>query len=170
MCSLLNHCDRVKMASLAQLVNVIAPIFTRPGGEVIRQTIFWPFQMVSQYGRGQALRYFANVPTVNTVHGETRQVQSAAVYNEEKQQIAFFALNTHAHDAADITFVLDEFGEGTLSQHVVLAGHALDAKNTFTEPDKVVPQPRTVTDAQRRQKQVSLPPLSWNMVVIDLQP
>ncbi len=170
MCSLLNHCDRVKMASLAQLVNVIAPIFPRPGGEVIRQTIFWPFQMVSQYGRGQALRYFANVPTVNTVHGETRQVQSAAVYNEEKQQIAFFALNTHAHDAADITFVLDEFGEGTLSQHVVLAGHALDAKNTFTEPDKVVPQQRTVTDAQRRQKQVSLPPLSWNMVVIDLQP
>ncbi len=125
--------------------------------------------MVSQYGRGHALRYFANVPTVNTVHGETRQVQSAAVYNEERQQIAFFALNTHDHDATDIRFMLDAFGEGVLSQHIVLAGHALDARNTFSQPDNVVPQPRTLTNEQRRQKQVSLPPLSWNMVLIDLQ-
>ena len=41
--SLLNHADRVKVACLAQLVNVIAPIMTETGGPAWRQTIFYPF-------------------------------------------------------------------------------------------------------------------------------
>src|ERR1044072_2631209 len=40
--SLLNHADRVKAASLAQLVNVIAPIMTETGGPAWRQTTFFP--------------------------------------------------------------------------------------------------------------------------------
>jgi alpha-N-arabinofuranosidase len=43
LCSLVNHADRIKIACLAQLVNAIAPIYTRPGGAVIKQTIFYPF-------------------------------------------------------------------------------------------------------------------------------
>ena len=42
--TLLNHADRVKAASLAQLVNVIAPIMTEPGGRAWRQTIFPPLR------------------------------------------------------------------------------------------------------------------------------
>ena len=41
--SLLKHADRVTSASLAQLVNVIAPIMTEPGGPAWRQTTFSPF-------------------------------------------------------------------------------------------------------------------------------
>ena len=41
--TLINNADRVKVACLAQLVNVIAPIMTRNGGGVWRQTIFYPF-------------------------------------------------------------------------------------------------------------------------------
>lgn len=36
----LRHCDRIKIACLAQLVNVIAPIFTQTGGGIFAQTIF----------------------------------------------------------------------------------------------------------------------------------
>ena len=36
----LRHADRVKMACLAQLVNVIAPIMTENGGRSWKQTIF----------------------------------------------------------------------------------------------------------------------------------
>ncbi len=41
--SLIRHADRVTAASLAQLVNVIAPIMTEPGGPAWRQTTFFPF-------------------------------------------------------------------------------------------------------------------------------
>ena len=50
--TLLKHADRVKIACLAQLVNVIAPIMTRQGGGAWRQTIFYPFMHASNYGRG----------------------------------------------------------------------------------------------------------------------
>ena len=49
--SLLNHSDRVAAACLAQLVNVIAPIMTEPGGPAWRQTTFHPFALTARHGR-----------------------------------------------------------------------------------------------------------------------
>jgi alpha-N-arabinofuranosidase len=54
--ALLNNSDRVKIACLAQLVNVIAPIVTEPGGRAWRQTIFHPFADVANRARGVTLR------------------------------------------------------------------------------------------------------------------
>ena len=46
--TLMKHADRVKMACLAQLVNVIAPIMTeKDGGKAWKQTIFYPFMHAS---------------------------------------------------------------------------------------------------------------------------
>ena len=61
--SLLNHADRVKVACLAQLVNVIAPIMTETGGPAWRQTIFHPFAQMSRFGRGRVLRAEVDSPT-----------------------------------------------------------------------------------------------------------
>ena len=52
--TLLRHADRVKMACLAQLVNVIAPIMTSDTG-AWRQTIFYPYMYTSIFGRGTVL-------------------------------------------------------------------------------------------------------------------
>ncbi len=52
--TLINNSDRVKIACLAQLVNVIAPIMTETGGRIWAQTIFYPFMHTSQRGRGTA--------------------------------------------------------------------------------------------------------------------
>ncbi|MBO9600340.1 MAG: alpha-N-arabinofuranosidase, partial [Cohnella sp.] len=53
--ALLKHSDRVRMACLAQLVNVIAPIMTENGGQAWAQTIFYPYMHASVHGRGKAL-------------------------------------------------------------------------------------------------------------------
>ena len=52
--TILRNADRVKIACMAQLVNVIAPIMTRPGGGAWKQTIFWPLMQASLYGRAKA--------------------------------------------------------------------------------------------------------------------
>ena len=52
--SLVRHSDRVKIACLAQLVNVIAPIMTNGNG-TLRQTIYYPYAWTLQYARGSAL-------------------------------------------------------------------------------------------------------------------
>src|SRR5690606_30121195 len=54
--SLLRHADRVTAASQAQLVNVIAPIMTEPGGPAWRQTTFHPFARTAEAARGDVLR------------------------------------------------------------------------------------------------------------------
>ena len=53
--SFIRHADSVKIANIAQIVNVIAPILTR-GNEMLLQPIYYAFQMVSQRKTGTALR------------------------------------------------------------------------------------------------------------------
>ncbi len=55
--------DRVKIACMAQLVNVIAPILTKAGGPAWRQSIYYPLQYASKYGRGTALTVAQSGPT-----------------------------------------------------------------------------------------------------------
>ena len=52
--TLLRHCDRVRLACLAQLINDIAPLVTNADG-VLRQTIYYPYAWALKYGRGTAL-------------------------------------------------------------------------------------------------------------------
>lgn len=120
--TLLKHADRVKMACLAQLVNVIAPIMTEKGGGTAwKQTIFYPFMHASRYGRGIVLQ-----PVISTgVHDTTRHenvtdVESIAVYNEEKDEVTIFAVNRNIEE--DVELITDVRGlEGyRLTEHIVL--------------------------------------------------
>src|ERR1700694_2565058 len=52
--TLLRNADRVKLACLAQLVNVIAPIMTNAAG-LYRQTIYYPYSWAIQFARGSVL-------------------------------------------------------------------------------------------------------------------
>src|SRR5699024_11851334 len=54
--TMLQHADRVKMACLAQLVNVIAPIMTENEGSSWKQTIYYPYMHASIYGRGISIK------------------------------------------------------------------------------------------------------------------
>ncbi len=60
--SLIRHADRVKLACLAQLINVIAPIMTNPSG-MFRQTIFYPYSWALQFARGSVLNLLVESPT-----------------------------------------------------------------------------------------------------------
>jgi alpha-L-arabinofuranosidase len=60
--TLLKHADRVKIACLAQLVNVIAPIMTINAGACWRQSIYYPFAHASRFGRGVALNLNIHSP------------------------------------------------------------------------------------------------------------
>jgi len=59
------NADVVKMANLAQLVNVIAPIFTSETG-MFKQTIFYPVQLFANNVYGTSLNVFVDCKTYNT--------------------------------------------------------------------------------------------------------
>ena len=80
--SLLKHADRVTAACLAQLVNVIAPIMTEPGGAAWRQTTFFPFAITSRLAPGQALEVKLDAPTYETArYGEVPLVDAVATHD-----------------------------------------------------------------------------------------
>ncbi len=165
MCSLLKNADRVKIACLAQLVNVIAPIFTKKGGPVIKQATFYPFQQVSTYGRGEVLRSLVECPTFNTnAHGDIPVVQSVATYNKEDNTISIFALNCDMEEDAELNANLRSFGDVKIIEHVVLDGPDLFAVNSFEEPEKVKPHNVEVSQEASSDIKIILPKLSWNMI------
>lgn len=165
MITLLNNCDRVKMASLAQLVNVIAPIFTKRGGGVLKQSIFYPFYLISRYGRGMALHLPARVPMLDTVHGDAKQLQSACVFNEERGELALFILNISDKDEVSVRLCFDGFAKPELETWQVLRGDDLNAVNSFENPDAVKLQSAAVDAKAKDGAELSIAPLTFNTIV-----
>lgn len=162
--TLLNNCDRVKIACLAQLVNVIAPIFTMKGGKVIRQTIFWPFKQLSEFGRGTVLRPVVNAPKIETCYGDTPVLATAVVLAEEKQEVTVFCLNIDKKQSHELQLELHELPPMTMTEHIVLSGNNLDEKNTFENPDAVVPHKVPAVNGEKGKFSIKIDALSWNVL------
>jgi alpha-N-arabinofuranosidase len=98
--TLLKHADRVKIACLAQLVNVIAPIMTINGGACWRQSIYYPFAHASRFGRGVALNLNVRSPMYDDrEYGQVPYLEAVATWNQEQENIIVFAVNRNT-DAA----------------------------------------------------------------------
>ncbi len=157
--ALLRHADRVKMACLAQLVNVIAPIVTEPGGRAWRQTIFHPFAQASRYGRGTVLRVEPNAPYA----GDVPALHATAVLAEDGT-LTLFAVNRSLTDALELHATVRAFGEPRILEHSVLSDPDLEARNTADDPDRVRPRPVGTSAIGDGTLHAMLPPASWNVI------
>lgn len=93
MITLLQHSARVRIACLAQLVNVIAPIRTDERG-AWRQTIFHPFADASAHLGDELLALDVDTPTHDTAkHGPAADVTAAATRHSATGRIALFCVN-----------------------------------------------------------------------------
>jgi alpha-N-arabinofuranosidase len=163
LCTLLNNCDRIKMACLAQLVNVIAPIFTEKGGRILKQATYYPFQQVSLFGQGIALKTLTDSGKFSTsLYGDVPAVQTAATYNPQDGSITVFALNCNMEDDAELLLDLRSFGSVIMQEHWIMDGPDLFAHNTFEAPGTVIPRYNSVTN-DHNPITTRLPKLSWNM-------
>src|SRR5947208_14498622 len=79
--SFLNHAHIVKMANMAQLVNVIAPIFTNDKGMFL-QTIFYPLQLFANNSKGTALELHVDSHKYQSErHGDVSYVDASDAYD-----------------------------------------------------------------------------------------
>ncbi|HEY8390864.1 MAG TPA: alpha-N-arabinofuranosidase [Clostridia bacterium] len=166
--TLLNNCHRVKMACLAQLVNVIAPIATQKGKEAIKQTTFYPFKYVSQYGRGNALMTISECDKLDSKHGEFKTLSQSIIYDEKNNSIAIFISN-YSEDTTQAEIELRSFGDLEVLEHVVLNGTDLKAVNDFNNPNRITPKNVETGNIKDSKLAVQLPPLSWNMIRIKIK-
>ena len=157
MITLLKHSDRVKIACLAQLVNVIAPIMTVTGGGVWKQTIFYPFMYTSVNGRGSALETEVVSDTFTEGKAEkVANVDAVAVLFEDEKTISLFAVNRKLGEDAELD--LSGFEGFKLVSHVSMEGDDLKAGNSMETPDNVTPVIHEVGDS------ITLKGGSWNFL------
>jgi alpha-L-arabinofuranosidase len=137
--TLIRKADRVKLACLAQLVNVIAPIMTDQNG-LVRQTTYYPYSWALEFARGAALELLVESPTYDVAGmGPVSYVDVAGTHHAETGKFALFLLNRDLAKAHTVEIVW----EGTAPRPgdaVMLTGNDLKASNTFEAPTKVVPQ------------------------------
>ncbi|HJN93969.1 MAG TPA: alpha-L-arabinofuranosidase C-terminal domain-containing protein, partial [Dehalococcoidia bacterium] len=98
--SFIRHADSVKIANLAQVVNVIAPILTR-GDDLLVQSIFHAFAMFSKRRQGTSLRIGLDGPSYDaSTHGKTSYIDASAIIDGELLHV--FAVNRSLDEAAPL--------------------------------------------------------------------
>jgi alpha-L-arabinofuranosidase len=164
--SLLRHADRVKVACLAQLVNVIAPIMTENGGRAWRQTIYYPFLHVSRFGRGRVLVPQVEVPSYESAqYGEVPYLECVAVERPGGEELSLFLVNKSLSERLEVELRPGGYEDFEPFERREFWHRNHKAANTRDFPDTVVPRTRTEGfELGRDVISFSVPPLSWNLV------
>ena len=160
----LRNSDRVKIACMAQLVNVIAPIMTRNGGGVWAQTIYWPLMHASHYGRGTALRPVIKSPTYDCSDYEQVPYVDATAVEGDDGSVTVFAINRSMDEDILLESDLRGFGKLEIVEHIVLHHEDVKAVNTEENPDNVKPGAGNGGKMDGGVLSVPLGKLSWNVI------
>jgi alpha-N-arabinofuranosidase len=163
--TLLKHSDRVRSASLAQLVNVIAPIMSEPGGPAWRQTIFHPFAITSRLAAGDVLRVAVDTPLVTTKsYGEVPALDAVATYDPAQGSGAVFLVNRSIGEEHSVC--LDVAGVSNGSATDILEAFVIHdddpyARNTLEDQNRVLPHRLQTAVDDTGRLTVTVPAVSW---------
>lgn len=162
--TLLRNADRVKLACLAQLVNVIAPIMTNADG-LFQQTIFYPYSWALQFGRGAVLNLLVESPTYD-VKGmdQVPYVDVAGSFDSGEGKASIFILNRDLSKAREVEVVWEDRTPSTVVSSLILTGDDLKASNSFATPRCVAPQPFVKPSSSGSQTKFEVPARSYTAI------
>ncbi|MGN7940172.1 arabinosylfuranosidase ArfA [Virgibacillus sp. 6R] len=162
--SMLKRADRVKIACLAQLVNVIAPIMTEKGGEAWKQPIFYPYMHASVFGRGTALHSIISAPKYDSKDfTDIPYLDAVSVHDEDNEVLTIFAVNRHQTENLLLDCDIRSFEGYKILEHIVLEHDDVKATNKQNRSN-VVPHSNGKSKVDNGQLEASLSALSWNVI------
>jgi len=165
--SFVRHADSVKIANLAQIVNVIAPILTR-GDEMLIQPTFYPFEMMSKRRYGTALQTSVTGPSyVSEEYGTVQTIDASAILDRNRLHV--FATNRSLTE--DATVVID-LADGTIDSVIdgeVLTGSDPKAVNTYEAPEQVTAVKYEGVETKDGNAVMVLPALSFAAVTLGIK-
>jgi len=165
--SFVRHADVVKIANLAQIVNVIAPVLTRDDALLV-QSIYYPFAMFSRRREGISLIPRVDGPTYEArSYGETTYVDASAVWNEGLLHV--FATNRSLDEAARVRVCVADQSVVGVGQAELLTGPGPKAANSFEQPDLIAARPFAAVRVDDGVAKWEMPPLSVAAVTLRLE-
>ncbi|RJP73513.1 MAG: alpha-N-arabinofuranosidase [Candidatus Abyssobacteria bacterium SURF_17] len=143
------NCTTVTLSNLAQMVNVIAPIFTSPEG-LFLQTIYHPFKVYRDHCHRIALDAFVDSSSYETrvVHewsgaGNESPIETvpyldvSATLNEHATELSLAVINRHKDEPIETEIHLGDFQPKRTALVYEINGSRVDVQNSFSEPDNV---------------------------------
>jgi alpha-N-arabinofuranosidase len=162
--SLLRNSDRVKLACLAQLINVIAPIMTDANG-ILRQTIYYPYNWALQLAKGAALNLLVESSTYEVSGWDpVGHVDVAGSLDRGEGKLALFILNRDLAKAHQVEVVWEDAAPAHMISASVLTGSDLKASNTFAAPRRVEPQTFPTPVASGGKSKFEVPAHSYTVI------
>jgi len=165
--SFIRHADVVKIANIAQIVNIIAPLLTR-GDETLVQSIFYPFEMMSKRRNGISMRVVVDGPSYESAHnGCASYIDASAIL--EGSTLNVFLTNRSVDESAEVCIDIADGAILSCANAELLTGPGSRAANSFEDSDVVSPEPFEAIAVRSSQAHCTLPPLSFVAVTLSLE-
>jgi len=162
--TLMRNADRIKIACLAQLVNVIAPLVTN-ANSLLRQTIYYPYSWALQFAHGSALNLLVESPTYEASGlGQAPYLDVAATLDPKAGTVSMFILNRDLDKARAVEINWQDWMPNHVLGSTVLTGSDLKAFNTFESPHRVAPQPADKPSTTGGRTRLELPARSYTVI------
>jgi len=156
--SFIRHANVLKIANIAQIVNVIAPILTR-SDDMLLQTIFYSFAMYSSRRGGIALLPSISGPAYDSPsYGRVNTIDTSAILGDGVLHV--FLVNRNTSEIAEIEIDHCRGNIVSVKAAEILSGPGPDACNTFENPNAIRSLPLQTVKVSEGKASVVLPPLS----------
>jgi alpha-N-arabinofuranosidase len=156
--SFVRHADVLKIANLAQVVNVIAPILTRKNGLLV-QSIYWPFAMMSSRREGTSLRTLVDGPGYpSPSHGMATHVDASAILDGNRLHVF---LTNRDDQQAEVQLCPADRGIDEIAGAEILTGPDPKAGNDWDAPEAVRAEPFGDFAASAGKVTLRLPAMSF---------
>ncbi|WP_379160456.1 alpha-N-arabinofuranosidase [Paenibacillus sp. sgz5001063] len=163
-----NHSDRVRMANIAQTINVLQAVILTEGEKMLLTPTYHVFNMYKVHQDAELLDLTLESGSYSFDGKEIPEVSaSASVTAEGVIHVSLCNLN-HAAAAVLPLELRGLAGQAVQITGTTLAGATIDAHNSFSEPEAVVPQPFTAFKLEGDTITVELPAMS--VTVLEITP
>ena len=153
----------LKIACVAQIVNVISWLHTRTDG-LLKHPSYYAFKLVSNHARGDALDVLVKAPQVETKqYDAVSALDVSASYDSETGQGAVFIVNRSQTDSMITDLIWQDDKTVQFDQVWQIAGTDPKQVNTWDAPNRIVAQPLKAPSGDAGHATVTLPPLSFTV-------
>jgi len=162
----LRKSDVLKIACLAQIVNVISPITTTRDG-LLKHTTYYPIMLFGRMASGNSLDVAVKAPLIETREfGDVSVLDVASSHNTETGTNALFIVNRSQTDSVTVDLCWQALKPARVTSAYQVAGTDPKAANSFEHPECIVARPIKAPDVNNGTGTLRLPPLSFTAIEV----
>ena len=166
----INNSHVVKIACMAQLVNVIPAISTVKKGISWRQSVYYPLYFASLYGRGETLQLKIDSPKYSSdIADDVDYIDASAVINNEEKKLSFFIVNRSEKESVELNFDLHNLHIHKIIDQQIINHENIYISNTKDNPNAIIPKKTNIVSLQNDELNANIPALSYLFFQLELK-